>query len=576
MRVLRQFAFTLPVLAGTLFASAQQVKQDSPDHFYFTSLTDPACPVTGYIGPVPLTKEIRVFYYPMGERATISNPKSLIVHMVFDGGDGPESEKTLPFTKRDDNVWIATIALGDTFPKYAIYWIEDRETKQVDTNRSKYFEVPFCDLHGQLSERSVQHRADSYTGQLQAHGIERGADYAKAIDVLNEYIYPPSRGENLISRRWEYELKLHGDTPEARSDLMIAIRKFISDHSADGFGLLSALNFAVYRDWFPPDTMETLIQAVEKKYPTQNPRAFILSARASHEKSQQKRIALQWELLDNYPDSPEADFARKQLLMEVTDLAQQEKLYRQIHAGDPEDAFEPLNMARFYLKANQKLPEALALLDESDRILIASTKNDDTKIHYPESTLRDVNLRIATMRADILIRLNRPKEAVAALQPMKNSFTSGSSYYFLGKALQAAGDKSAAIDAYVEAVVRPSNDQQRANTALESLWSSEKRGTRRDLQQLIEAKLNQNFSGADYQPHLLGHPAPDFDLTTLNGERLSRTGLRGKRVILDFWSVWCSPCLWELKPLQDFQKKHPEIVVATVVETPPTGNNLKL
>jgi len=76
----------------------------------------------------------------------------------------------------------------------------------------------------------------------------------------------------------------------------------------------------------------------------------------------------------------------------------------------------------------------------------------------------------------------------------------------------------------------------------------------------------QNFSSADYLPQVLEKPAPDFDLTTLHGERLRSSQLRGKKVVLDFWSVWCGWCLPELKPLQDFQEKHPELVVATVVD----------
>src|SRR5262249_24429297 len=149
-------------------------------------------------------------------------------------------------------------AFGDAFPKYAVYWIEDRESKLVDINDGKYFEVPFCDALGQREERSVRYEAESYTGKLEASGIERPVDYAKAVDVLSGYIHPPSRGDNLISSLWKYELKLHGDTPEARSALLAEIKKFISDHAVDGFGLVDALNFAAYEDWFPPDTLESL------------------------------------------------------------------------------------------------------------------------------------------------------------------------------------------------------------------------------------------------------------------------------------------------------------------------------
>jgi thiol-disulfide isomerase/thioredoxin len=566
MRVYRYAAFIFLVIASPLSLAGQQAQEDRPEPFYFVALTDPACPVTGFAAPAPITKEIRVLYFPMGQGATIKKPQSPVLHLVFDNGFDQDNEQTVPFTRREHGEWLATVPVKERFPRYAIYWVEDRESKQVDTNDGKYFEVPFCDPRGQREEQSVGFEAESYTGKLEAHGIERPTDYAKAIEVLEGYIHPPSRGPNLISSLWSYKLKLHGDTSEARTSLLAEINKFISDHSTDGFGLLSALNFAAYRDLFPPETMESLVKAIENKYPYVNPRVFILQARASREKDKAKRIALLWEVVDKYPRSQDADSARKTLLLEVEDISQCEKLYQQLRTKDPDDPFQPFYMASMYVQANQKLPEALALLDEADKLFDTRLQNKQAKIHYIESTIKDMKLHIAIMRADILIRLGKSGEALSILQPLRGEFTSGSSYYLLGRALEDTGNKRAGIDAYLEAVVRPSKDDKKANAALERLWLSEKLGSGQDLQRRIEAKLVQNFSNANYVPRVLGHPAPDFDLTTLHGERLTSSQLRGKKVILDFWASWCGPCLVGLKPLQDFQEKHFEIVVATVVE----------
>jgi peroxiredoxin len=62
-----------------------------------------------------------------------------------------------------------------------------------------------------------------------------------------------------------------------------------------------------------------------------------------------------------------------------------------------------------------------------------------------------------------------------------------------------------------------------------------------------------------------GNIPPDFELMTLDGEKMSLSSLEGKKVILNFWATWCPPCR---KEMPDMQKIHDdyegEVVVAAV------------
>jgi thiol-disulfide isomerase/thioredoxin len=53
-----------------------------------------------------------------------------------------------------------------------------------------------------------------------------------------------------------------------------------------------------------------------------------------------------------------------------------------------------------------------------------------------------------------------------------------------------------------------------------------------------------------------GLPAPDFELTSLDGKVVKLSDFRGKAVLLNFWATWCSPCKIEMPWFVELQKKY--------------------
>ena len=51
-------------------------------------------------------------------------------------------------------------------------------------------------------------------------------------------------------------------------------------------------------------------------------------------------------------------------------------------------------------------------------------------------------------------------------------------------------------------------------------------------------------------------PAADFQLRTLDGKRLRLSDYRGKIVLINFWTTWCTACVGEMPALEALQKKH--------------------
>lgn len=53
-----------------------------------------------------------------------------------------------------------------------------------------------------------------------------------------------------------------------------------------------------------------------------------------------------------------------------------------------------------------------------------------------------------------------------------------------------------------------------------------------------------------------GDTPPDFTLTSLDGEEVTLSDLRGKKVVLNFWATWCPPCKAEMPHMQKYYEQH--------------------
>lgn len=63
---------------------------------------------------------------------------------------------------------------------------------------------------------------------------------------------------------------------------------------------------------------------------------------------------------------------------------------------------------------------------------------------------------------------------------------------------------------------------------------------------------------APERPKLLavGSKAPDWSLQTPGGDTVSLSKLRGSIVVLDFWAVWCGPCVQAMPHLQELHENY--------------------
>jgi cytochrome c biogenesis protein CcmG, thiol:disulfide interchange protein DsbE len=73
-------------------------------------------------------------------------------------------------------------------------------------------------------------------------------------------------------------------------------------------------------------------------------------------------------------------------------------------------------------------------------------------------------------------------------------------------------------------------------------------------------------------------PAPEIQVTTFDGERISLSDLRGQVVVLNFWATWCTPCKQELPLLDGYYRVRKDFglrVLAVTTEDSLPLNRLK-
>ena len=158
-------------------------------------------------------------------------------------------------------------------------------------------------------------------------------------------------------------------------------------------------------------------------------------------------------------------------------------------------------------------------------------------------------------------------------------------YYIFGNALTKVGHTEEAIKAYQQLVenypkatyfapalleVGLAYDQlgqhDKADAAYRQLVEHPKygsRGSARTAKRLLELKkedrtgeIPARSSPRNRADALVGKKAIDFNVKDLDGNDLSLEQYRGKVILLDFWAVWCGPCIAEMPNVKQVYEKY--------------------
>jgi thiol-disulfide isomerase/thioredoxin len=73
-----------------------------------------------------------------------------------------------------------------------------------------------------------------------------------------------------------------------------------------------------------------------------------------------------------------------------------------------------------------------------------------------------------------------------------------------------------------------------------------------------EVKELSRWNAAKIKKELAGKAAPELTVTDLRGKPISLSALKGRTVLLDFWTTWCPPCRADAPSLEKLHQKYGE------------------
>lgn len=212
-----------------------------------------------------------------------------------------------------------------------------------------------------------------------------------------------------------------------------------------------------------------------------------------------------------------------------------EKICKPWIKEEPDNPLPYFNLAKAYLKkgrnlkrASQLISKAIPLLLEGKLRLYMDISGNLTKRLIPEGFKTSAEINLA---------LNNYSQALSDIKAAQAFQRETVPEYYIteGNIWQGLKNYSEAEESYLEALRRGSEE---AEDSLKSIYKRKHR-TEKGFEDYLKKK---EFKKPSKQ-------APDFEVTSIDGKHYKLSKLKGKVVVLNFWSIGCVPCRVEIPSL---------------------------
>ncbi len=151
-----------------------------------------------------------------------------------------------------------------------------------------------------------------------------------------------------------------------------------------------------------------------------------------------------------------------------------------------------------------------------------------------------------------LTKAGNAEEAVKAYQQLVENYPKATYFALalleMGLAYDRLGQHDKADAAYHQLIEHPKYGSRASAKTAKRLLALEKEN------RTGEVPANPSYGGRP--DALVGKKAIDFNVKDLDGDDLSLEKYRGNVILLDFWAVWCAPCIAEMPNVKQVYEKY--------------------
>jgi len=230
----------------------------------------------------------------------------------------------------------------------------------------------------------------------------------------------------------------------------------------------------------------------------------------------------------------------------------------------------PMKLARKTPYKERALEIVRAGLAQAE-VDLEKTREDLTKPGEYEEARNYLLGQIHLAEGVVLAEMGRFDEAEKSLAQAHKMLQTPDPCLELGRLAERRGRLARAEKHYMEGLGRPVyTGDNPCEKALRELYAK-RRGNERGFDGYLarlerkhrKARKKEVLASREAEPR----PLPAFDLEDLKGGRLVSSSLDGKVVAITFWGIWCGPCVWETKLLEELARKYaddPDVEILTV------------